>query len=173
MDSNCTTLAAYLTSAQLRAIRATSVSALDGNPHDASVYYVVHLVNLLKICATPGILPRAAVQGVTGDLAGQQVQWRRDQVQLALGSCHNSRSSAVERPLHACVNFFWNPNNLTTWAFQARALHQAAELGDERVACVCILEIPLSAFAHSTEYHWCASTVNLASRSPTTAYSPE
>lgn len=173
MDSNCTTLTEYLTSEQLRSIRATSVSALDGNPHDVSVYYVVHLVNLLKICATPGILPRAAVQGVTGDLAGQQVQWRRDQVQLALGACHNSRSSSIERPLHACVNFFWNPNNLTTWAFQARALHQAAELGDERIACVCILEIPLSAFAHSAEYHWCASTVNLASRSPTTTFSPD
>jgi len=166
MPRHAQELVDFLTSPELRAIRAPRVASLDGNPHEVCVYYIAHLVNLHKITTSGGILPKAAVAPAQGDLAGQQVQRRRENVDLTLGPAVPQRRRPVRRPLHSCVNFFWNPDNLTRWAFQVRALHQAAEQDDPAFGCLCILEIPLSAFAGGDDYYWCASDMNLAARRP-------
>ena len=171
MDKNCQVLNAYLTTPKMRKIRENLVASLDGNPHEPCVYYVLHLANLLRICNTPGILPRAAINDAVGDLAGQQVQERRAHVDLILGARHEEVATIVERALHSCVNFFWNPNNSTTRAFQIRALHQAAEFNDENLECICFLELPLSCFSESVDYHWCTSRRNLASSDVSQKYS--
>jgi ATP-dependent DNA helicase RecQ len=166
MTNNAQGLLEYLTSSELRKIRASQVAALDSNPHEVCVYYIAHLHNLIKIAASGGILPYASVQTKEGDLAGQQVQRLRDSVELKLGPSITKGRRPIRRPLHSCVNFFWNPNNITNWVFQVRALHQAAEQDDPAFGCLCIIEIPLSFFTSSPELYWCSSDINLAARDP-------
>lgn len=74
MSQHAQELVDFLTSPELRAIRAARVASLDGNPHEVCVYYIAHLVNLHKMTTSGGILPKAAVAPAQGDLAGQQVQ---------------------------------------------------------------------------------------------------
>lgn len=159
-------LVGFLTSPELRAVRAPRVAALDGNPHEVCVYYIAHLHNLSKIAISGGILPKNSIETAEADLAGQQVQRLRENVELTLGPAIPRGRSPLRRHLHSCINFFWNPDNLTKWAFQVRALHQAAEREDPAFGCLCIIEIPLSTFINGEDYYWCASDVNLASRSP-------
>lgn len=173
MSRNEHALEDFLTSPELRSIRASRVAAVDGNPHEVCVYYIAHLHNLAKIATSGGILPKASVEAAHGDLAGQQVQWRRDSVTLTLGPAVPGRRRPIGRPLHACVNFFWNPDNLTKWAFQVRALHQAAEQGDPAFGCLCIVEVPISGIISNQEFYWCASDRNLASSYPRQTYRME
>jgi hypothetical protein len=95
------------------------------------------------------------------DLSSHNVQKKRN-IPLKLARKISSRSEVIERSLHECVNFFWNPLNDTFWAFQRNALVINPDETDDVYGIVCILEMKLSAFFQSNKIYWCTSRRNLA-----------
>jgi hypothetical protein len=132
---------------------------LETSNDEANVYYIAPLSNLMKIISG-GIKCRALVNSNITDLSGQEVQKRRD-VPLKLAQ-KVSYNETIDKKIHQCVNFFWNPLNGTFRAFQRNSLLDV-DVKDSTYGIVCILEMGLSAFFESDRIYWSTSEQNLAS----------
>ena len=147
----------------LKPVRATMAAALGANPERCHVYYLCPLSTLRSI-AQNGILPRVSAPTARADVSGAGVQSRREGV-LQLQHYH-------ERKLHECINLFWNPLNLTSRAFQRRALlvEQGSQNPDDGV--ICILEVELDPLVLDSHCYWTIAPGNYA-QFPFTSFSPK
>ncbi len=151
----------FLATAPLKAARNELCNLLEACDDEVNVYYLTPLPNLRSIVADRGIKCRAMVSSDAADLSGQEVQRLRDKsLNLAKKVTSDAR---INKRIHECINFFWNPSNDTSYAFQRRSLLLAADKQDEIYGIICILEMRLSTFFEYDNVYWSASKQNLAS----------
>ncbi|PKP58432.1 MAG: hypothetical protein CVT89_02805 [Candidatus Altiarchaeales archaeon HGW-Altiarchaeales-2] len=135
---------------------------VEANNEEINVYYVVSLDNLRNILSE-GIKCRTAVNTENNkatDLSGSEVQEKRN---MSLKLAQNiSQYETINKEIHSCINFFWNPLNDTLLAFQRNALRLVDSDGDT-YGIVCILEMRLNDFFESGKIYWTTSRKNLTS----------
>ncbi|MBO0797301.1 MAG: hypothetical protein J2P31_00615 [Blastocatellia bacterium] len=68
-----------------------------------------------------------------------------------------------DKPIHSCVNLFWNPLNRTFDAFQRNGLLRAIENADPEHALLCILELDVERILIEFGAYWTATKLNAAS----------
>ena len=151
----------FLATAPLKEARNGVYNLLGADDDEVNVYYLIPLFNLKSIIADGGIKCRAMMDRDVTDLSGQEVQKRRDK-SLKLGQKVSSFAE-IDKKIHECVSFLWNPLNYTSYAFQRNALLLAADKHNDTYGIVCILEMRLSAFFESDRVYWSTSEQNLAS----------
>ena len=138
-----------------------SVYEMLGVPvEEPSVFYLIPLPNLVEVVRSGGIACRNGVQNRRVDLSSPEVQGKREHA-LSLKGDPWFRRTVV----HDCVNLFWNPLNLTLYAFRRNALfaaHSTPNQVDEDVTVVCILRIPLAALLKSDDWKWALTGANAA-----------
>jgi len=140
----------FLATAPLKAARNELCNLLEACDDEVNVYYLTPLPNLRSIVADRGIKCRAMVSSDAADLSGQEVQRLRDKsLNLAKKVTSDAR---INKRIHECINFFWNPSNDTSYAFQRRSLLLAADKQDEIYGIICILEMRLSTFLSMIMY---------------------
>jgi len=161
MDSLGESLLQFLTTDSLKQVRRNVYELLEASPDEVYVYYLTPLSNLSSIIADGGLKCREMTEETVTDLSSHNVQEKRN-IFLKLARKISSKSEVIERRLHECVNFFWNPLNDTFRAFQRNALVINPDEADEVYGIVCILEMKLSAFFQSNKIYWCTSRKNLA-----------
>jgi hypothetical protein len=173
MDNLGRELLDFLATAPLREARNEFYNLLEAGKDEVNVYYLTPLFNLKRI-VREGIKCRAEAEGDGDiiDLSGQEVQMRRDR---SLKLAHKVSSFVeIDKKIHKCISFFWNPLNQTSYAFQRKAiLFAAADKHNDTYGIVCILEMRLSAFFESNSVHWSISEQNLASSDAFSSYSKE
>ncbi len=124
-------------------------------------YYICPLSTLRKI-AEEGIKCRKS-EPVCVDLSSPDVQSHRATVWLGRSGADGRLDKLKDVPIHACVNLFWNPLNLTFDAFQRNGLLRAEEKGDAEHAILCILELDAERLLNEVAAYWTATKVNAAS----------
>lgn len=150
----------FLATVPVREARHELYNLLGVRDDEINVYYFTPLSNLKRIVADGGIKCRAMVGSDITDLSGHEVQKRRDKT-LRLAR-KVSTFEISDKKIHECVNFFWNPINDTSRAFQRNSLLDA-DVEDSTYGIVCILEMGLSTFFESDRLYWSTSEQNLAS----------
>jgi hypothetical protein len=151
----------FLATVPVREARHELYNLLGVLDNEINVYYFTPLSNLKRIVADGGIKCRAMVGSDITDLSGHEVQKRRDKsLRLARKV---STFEISDKKIHECVNFFWNPINDTSRAFQRNSLLLAADKDEDTFGIVCILEMRLSAFFECDNVYWSTSKQNLAS----------
>jgi hypothetical protein len=151
----------FLATVPVREARHELYNLLGALDDEINVYYFTPLSNLKHIVADGGIKCRAMVGSDITDLSGHEVQKRRDKsLRLARKV---STFEISDKGIHECVNFFWNPLNYTSYAFQRNSLLLAADKDEDTFGIVCILEMRLSAFFECDMVYWSTSKQNLAS----------
>ena len=151
----------FLATVPVREARHELYNLLGVRDDEINVYYFTPLSNLKHIVADGGIKCRAMMGSDVTDLSGHEVQKRRDKsLRLARKV---STFEIGDKKIHECVNFFWNPVNDTSRAFQRNSLLLAADNGEDTIGIVCILEMRLSAFFECDKVYWSTSKQNLAS----------
>lgn len=161
MDSLGENLLTFLTTDSLKQIRYDVYQLLKTTTDGVYVYYVTPLSNLNSILSDGGIKCREIIENTTTDLSSHNVQEKRN-ISLRLARKTSSKVEAIERRLHECVNFFWNPLNDTFRAFQRNALVINPDETDDVYGIVCIIEMKLCSFFQSDKIYWCTSRKNLA-----------
>ncbi|GAK59283.1 hypothetical protein U27_06260 [Candidatus Vecturithrix granuli] len=161
MDSLGEGLLQFLTTDPLKQIRRNVYQLLGASVDNVYVYYITHLANLNSILTDSGLKCREVIEDTTTDLSSHTVQEKRN-ISLKLARQITSRSEAIERNLHECINFFWNPLNDTFRAFQRNALILNPDEADNVYGIICILEMELSSLFESNKIYWCTSKKNLA-----------
>ena len=151
----------FLATDALKEARNELYNFLEAGDDEVNVYYLIPLFNLKSIIADGGIKCRAMMDRDVTDLSGQEVQKRRDK-SLKLGQKVSSFVE-IDKRIHECVSFLWNPLNDTSSAFQRNALLLAADKHNDTYGIACILEMRLSAFFESDRVYWSISEQNLAS----------
>ena len=151
----------FLATDALKEARNGVYNLLGADDDEVNVYYLIPLFNLKSIIADGGIKCRAMMDRDVTDLSGQEVQKRRDK-SLKLGQKVSSFVE-IDKKIHECVSFLWNPLNYTSYAFQRNALLLAADKHNDTYGIVSILEMRLSAFFESDRVYWSTSEQNLAS----------
>jgi hypothetical protein len=151
----------FLAATSLKEARNELYNLLENGDDEVNVYYFVPLFNLKSIIADGGIKCRAKMDRDAVDLSGHEVQAKRN-TSLRLAQKVLS-DSEIDKKIHECINFYWNPLNNTSYAFQRNALLLAADRHNDSHGIVCILEIRLSAFFESDRVYWTTSEQNLAS----------
>lgn len=151
----------FLATAPLKEARNELYNLLGADDDEVNVYYLIPLFNLKSIIADGGIKCRAMMDRDVTDLSGKEVQKRRDK-SLKLGQKVSSFVE-IDKKIHECVSFLWNPLNYTSYAFQRNALLLAADKHNDTYGIVCILEMRSSAFFESDRVYWSTSEQNLAS----------
>lgn len=144
------------------------------------VYYLVHLKNLMEIVKSGGIKCREMSNMIT-DLSGEEVQNKRNNIILRLARdiapneattdknaqnippCEKSLYEKINKKIHQCVNFYWNPLNDTFYAFQRNAFLLDEDDTDDKYGIVCVLEMGLKDFLEDSKIYWTTSEKNLAS----------
>jgi len=161
MDKLGRELLDFLATFPLKGARNELYNLLEADDDEVNVYYLTPLFNLKSIVADGGIKCRAMMGSDVTDLSGQEVQRRRD-ISLKLAQKVSSYDK-IDKKIHGCINFFWNPLNDTSYAFQRNALLLAADKDGDTIGIVCILEMRLSAFFECNNVYWSSSKQNLAS----------
>lgn len=151
----------FLATVPMREARHELYNLLGVCDDEINGYYFTPLSNLERIVADGGIKCRAMVGCDITDLSGQEVQRQRDKT-LRLAR-KVSTFEISDKKIHECVNFFWNPLNYTSYAFQRNSLLLAADKDDDTTGIVCILELRLSAFFECNKVYWSTCKQNLAS----------
>jgi hypothetical protein len=160
MDKLGEVLLEFLTTDHLKQIMQKVYNILNTSTENVYVYYISPLSNLKSILSDGGIKCREAL-GHTTDLSSHNVQRRRD-ISLKLAREVFPRQEYIEKRLHECVNFFWNPLNDTFHAFQRNALVLNPNEAGDAYGIVCLVELDLSSFFQSNKIYWCTSEKNLA-----------
>jgi len=161
MDERGKEVLDFLATVPVRDARHELYNLLGVRDDEINVYYFTPLSNLKHIVADGGIKCRAMVGSDITDLSGHEVQKRRDKT-LRLAR-KVSTFEITDKKIHECVNFFWNPINDTSRAFQRNSLLLAADKDDDTTGIVCVLEMRLSAFFECNKVYWSTSKQNLAS----------
>ena len=120
MDNLGRELLDFLATAPLREARNELYNLLEAGNDEVNVYYFVPLFNLKSIIADRGIKCRAMMDRDAVDLSGQGVQAKRN-ISLKLAQKVSSFVE-IDKKIHECINFYWNPLNDTSYAFQRNAL---------------------------------------------------
>jgi hypothetical protein len=161
MDNLGKELLDFLATAPLKEAKNELYNLLEADMDEVNVYYLVPLFNLKSIITDRGIKCRAMMERDAVDLSGHEVQAKRN---LSLKLAQKVSSYAkIDKKIHECINFYWNPLNDTFYAFQRNALLLAAYKHNDSHGIVCILEMRLSAFFESDSVYWSTSEQNLAS----------
>lgn len=160
MDQLAGALLSFLSTNPIRELRKGLLGLLEANDDQVCVYYLVPLSNLVNIIVDGGIKCRSTVNSTIEDLSGYDVQAKRNKI-LKLARKTPSYST-IDKSIHECVNFFWNPINDTFRAFQRHSLLQEAEENDNTYGVVCILEMKLYDLLQSNKICWTTSQRNLA-----------
>ena len=152
----------FLATGSLKEARRELYNLLNVRDDEVNVYYLLPLSNLKSIIADGGIKCKKMVKNDITDLSAHCVQDMRDKT-LSLAQKVSVHEKIIDKKIHECVNFFWNPLNDTFFAFQRNSLLIDADIHDDTYGIVCIIEMRLSAFFESEMVYWCTSNKNLAS----------
>lgn len=129
---------------------------LGADARDVNAYYLCPLTNLRPILEE-GIKSRNRAGEVGLDLSGNTVQQKRN---VNLYWLARNSELKREKPVHSCVNLFWNPLSKTFQSFQRNALLRAR---DDEEEAVCILEIDVRKLLEAQIFFWGVSKKNIAS----------
>jgi hypothetical protein len=160
MDSLGKEFLDFLATVPLKEARNELYNLLEAGDDEVNVYYLTPLSNLKSIIADGGIKCRAMVGSDATDISAQEVQKQRH-ISLKLARKGPSYE-IIDKKIHECVNFFWNPLNDTFRAFQRNSLLDV-DVKDSTYGIVCILEMGLSAFFETDKVYWSTSRKNLVS----------
>ncbi|MDP3104088.1 MAG: DarT ssDNA thymidine ADP-ribosyltransferase family protein [Candidatus Methanoperedens sp.] len=160
MDNLGKELLDFLATPHLKEARSEINNLLNVCGNEVSVYYLVPLSNLKNIIADGGIKCRDMICDADNDLSAQYVQEMRDKT-LRLAQKVTVNEEIIDKKIHACINFFWNPLNNTSFAFQRNSLLMSEH--DNSYGIICIIEMNIRTFFESVGIFWCISPSNLAS----------
>ena len=152
----------FLATKNLKEARHKLYDLLGADFNELNIYYLTPLSNLKRIIKDDGIKCRALMPGDATDLSGLSVQKRRDKPLELAQRVTDANINKINKGIHECINFFWNPLNHTSYAFQRNALLLSVD-DDYTIDFVCILELQLNAFFECNKVFWSASKQNLAS----------
>lgn len=137
--------------------RCDLAESLGADPDHVYAYY---------LCAAT-LLPRIISEGIRcrndparrtrADLSAPSVQQRRHTVWVS-----RPPDRLRDKPVHDCVNLFWNPLNNTFKAFQRNALLSACESARFIGPGVCLLEVDAQRILEDNKHYWCATNKNIA-----------
>ncbi|OQX22617.1 MAG: hypothetical protein BWK75_00325 [Candidatus Altiarchaeales archaeon A3] len=173
----------FLSSDDLNEVRKELYGLLkedSSSSNEIYVYYLVHLKNLVEIVKSGGIKCRDMSNMIT-DLSVEEVQNKRNNIILRLArdiapneatTDKNAQNippyekplyEKINKKIHQCVNFYWNPLNDTFYAFQRNAFLLEVDDTDNKYGIVCVLEMRLKDFFEDSKIYWTTSEKNLAS----------
>jgi len=139
-----------------------TLSARLGGDGRVCCYYICPFSTLRKI-VKEGIRCRNSLPGCV-DLSSYDVQSRRGN-SFRLGRSEAAgKLQTLNKPIHSCVNLFWNPLNRTFEAFQRNGLLRAAEENNAEHGNLCVLELDAECLLNQSHCYWTATNKNAASK---------
>jgi len=167
MDKLGSDLLDFLHNDEIKKYRNGLYNLLKTDSNEINVYYIVRLQTLQHIVEEQGIRSRNSLDCEFDDISASQIQKQRgSKITIAK---YDDKYDRIEKDIHDCVNFFWNPLNNTLSAFQRNSLQFYNEK-DLTYGICCIIEVNLQELFNSNKAYWGTSRKNLAV-DPFTAHS--